>query len=356
MRPIASINKPQRSNAGMPQVPVKIKSCASRGVLLLLAFLLAAFTVLPNSVMAQTQPVLVAVDTIRDISQTPIYRKVAEKVEGQQQWKPEYKYLDSITMARITYLSDGLKVTGLMVRPKAKGSYPCIIFNRGGNRDFGQLLVAHAATLLGKMASQGYVVIATNYRGNGGGEGREEFGGADVNDVLRLIDVLSEVEGADTSRIGMMGWSRGGMMTYLAVSRTHKIKAVVVGAGMSDLTIIDRPEMEKQVYAELIPDYEQNKEEELRKRSAVHFAEQLPKDVPFLLLHGNADWRVKSTQALKMALAFEEQRIPYRLMIFEGADHGISEFRVEVGRETMSWFDRFLKSGEAMPDMTFHGK
>lgn len=339
----------------MRQVSVKTK-ISTNSLSRWLAALCMVVMALPPWAIAQVPQALIALDTIEDISNTPIYRRVAEKADGNMQWKPEYLYLDSITMMRITYLSDGLKVTGLMVKPKAEGNYPCIIFNRGGNRDFGQLLVAHAATLFGKMASKGYVVIGSNYRGNGGGEGREEFGGADVKDVLHLIDVLSEVEGADTSRIGMLGWSRGGMMTYLALSQTNKIKAAVVGAGMSDLTVIDRPEMEKRVYAELIPDYEQKKEEELRKRSAVHFAEQLPTNVPILLLHGNADWRVKSTQALKMALAFEEHRIPYRLKIFEGADHGISEYREEVNHETMSWFERFLKNNEALPDMAFHGK
>src|SRR5688500_6481734 len=39
---------------------------------------------------------------------------------------------------RITYLSDGLKVTAYSIEPKEKGNYPCIISNRGGNREFGQ--------------------------------------------------------------------------------------------------------------------------------------------------------------------------------------------------------------------------
>ena len=43
----------------------------------------------------------------------------------------------NVNFFRITYLSDGLKVTGYVAQPKAKGKYPCIISNRGGNRDFG---------------------------------------------------------------------------------------------------------------------------------------------------------------------------------------------------------------------------
>ena len=51
------------------------------------------------------------------------------------------------------------------------------------------------------MARWGYVVVASQYRGNDGGEGREEFGGADVNDVLNLLPVLEQVTSADTARL-----------------------------------------------------------------------------------------------------------------------------------------------------------
>jgi len=62
------------------------------------------------------------------------------------------------------------------------------------------------------------------------------------------------------------------------------------------------------------------------------------------------------TNALRLALQFEEYRIPYRLKIFEGADHGIREFREEVNQEVISWFDRYLKHGEALPNMDYHGR
>ncbi len=300
--------------------------------------------------------VLIRIKVIDDIENYPIYSRLAETVDGNSTWKEGYEYMDDIEMNSISYMSDGLKVNGLMVKPKKPGNYPCIIYNRGGNRDFGQLIVATAAIRLGKLAKEGYVVIASNYRGNGGGEGQEQFGGEDVNDVLNLIDVLKEVESANIEKIGMYGWSRGGMMTYLALTKTDQIDAAVVGGARSDLTIIDRPNMETNVYAELIPNYEENKEAELKKRSAVYWADQFPKNVPILMLHGNSDWRVKSTNSLNLALEFEKHRVPYRLKIFEGGDHGISEHRDEVDTEVINWFRRFLKEGEAMPNMEMHGR
>jgi dipeptidyl aminopeptidase/acylaminoacyl peptidase len=265
-------------------------------------------------------------------------------------------YKDSIKVYDITYLSDGLKVKGYIVRPAKQGKYPAIIYNRGGNRDFGAWTVPFAYYELGRLAKEGYIVAASQYRGNGGGEGAEEFGGDDVNDVLNLIDALPEIEGVDVTKIGMYGWSRGGMMTYLALARTKKIKAAVVGGGLSDLKAsLERLEMEF-VYEELIPDYKKYKNKELSRRSVINWVSQLPKDVPILLLHGNADWRVKPEQTLKLALEFEKHRIPYRLIMFEGSDHGISERKDDVDAQVFDWFKRYVKDNEPLPDMNYHGR
>ncbi len=303
---------------------------------------------------AQESKLLINQKEISDWSEYPIYPRLMDQNKGE--WVKEFKYLDDINVFGITYMSDGLKVNGLMVTPKKDGRYPCVIYNRGGNRNFGSLVAASGAITLGKIAKEGYVVIASQYRGNAGGEGKEEFGGKDVNDVLNLIDVLEEVEKANTDKIAMYGWSRGGMMTYIALTQTNKIKAAIVGGAPSDLTVIDRPEMETKVYAELIPNYYENKETELKNRSAIHFIDKFPKDVPILMLHGNADWRVKSTNSLKLALEFEKHRIPYRLKIFEGGDHGLSEHKEEVDLEIINWLDKFLKYNYTLPDMEFHGK
>lgn len=310
-----------------------------------------------SSCQGQTN-LLLGKKLISDWSKYPIYPRLTVDENGKKQWREEYKYLDSIDVFGIAYMSDGLRINGLMVKPKKSGNYPCVIYNRGGNRETGALLVADGAMKLGKIAKEGYVVIASQYRGNGGSEGQEEFGGKDVNDVLILTEVLKEIEDTNTEKIGMYGWSRGGMMTYIALTKTDKIKAAVVGGAVSDVFASnkDRLDMAEGVHAELIPNYASNKETELGKRSAVKWADKFPKDVPILLLHGNADWRVKSEQSLRLALEFEKYRIPYRLIMFEGGDHGISEHRNEVDEEVMSWFDKYLKNNEPLPNMEYHGR
>ncbi len=264
----------------------------------------------------------------------------------------------NLNFYKITYLSDSLKVKGILIEPKAEGKYPCIIANRGGNRDFGKWTDLSAAYFLGQMASWDYMVIASQYRGVDGGEGTEEFGGADLNDVLNLTKVLEQLPKADTSRIGLQGGSRGGMMTYLAMKQSCRFKAAAVIAGGADLTssIKSRPSMETGVYAQLIPNYEEGKEEALKARSAVYWANEMCPTTPLLIMHGSADWRVDPAASLKLVSKLTEYKHPVRFILYEGADHGLREYRSEMLAEMKRHFDHYLRDGNPLPNMEPHGK
>lgn len=266
------------------------------------------------------------------------------------------KKLEGVNMYTITYLSDNLKVKGYMAEPTKEGKYPCIISNRGGNREFGKWEPLKAAMQLGQMASWGYIVIASQYRGNDGGEGKEEFGGKDINDVLNLIPLLASLPNADTSRIGMEGTSRGGMMTYLALTKTNRLKAAVVTGGACDAfqNIASRPGMEG-VYGELVPNFANRKEEALKERSATFWPERLNKTTPLLILQGSADWRVLPMEAFTMVQKLYALQHPVRFILFEGADHGINEFWSDRWLETRNFFDRYVKELKPWPSMIPHG-
>ncbi len=266
--------------------------------------------------------------------------------------------LDSIRVEAITYLSDGLRVKGYLVVPIGDGPFPCIISNRGGNREFGAISNVIAVSRLGRMAQWGYAVVASQYRGVAGGEGTEEFGGADVDDVLNLIPLLESLPEADATRIGMWGGSRGGLMTYLALTKTDRILGAVVSSGASDSynSVLRRPELETNVFAELVPGWENDREAALTARSPVRWAEKLHPSTPLLLLHGTADWRVDPIQALGMANALFALKHPFRLVLFEGADHSLSEFRPEADRVTREFLDRYVRDRSPLPDMEPHGR
>ena len=144
--------------------------------------------------------------------------------------------LDNTITEKIFYLSDGLKVRGYISYPKNNSyKYPCVIWNRGGIGDKGAIDSFTARGIFGQIASWGFIVFATQYRGNDGGEGQDEFGGGDVNDVLNLIPLADEIENADTTKWGIEGWSRGGMMTYLVLTRTKLFKCAIVSGGIANL-------------------------------------------------------------------------------------------------------------------------
>lgn len=298
------------------------------------------------------EPKLISKQDIGPLTDTAFYYERSHtNEEGKDVLLPEFKYLDSIKISDITYLSDNLKIKGFSISPRKKGKYPVIIYNRGGSYDFGALTIPMMLYNLGELASKGYVILCSQYRGNSGSEGQEEFGGNDVNDVLNLIELVNEFEYADPERIGMYGWSRGGMMTYIALPQTNKIKAAVIGGAVSDFRLKNRPG-----FTDMIPNFEANKEAELDRRSAVLWADKFSKEVPILMLHGTSDWRVQPEQSLKMALEFGKQKVPYRLIMFEGGDHGINEHLKEVQDQITNWFDTYLKKDSPLPNMELHGE
>lgn len=262
---------------------------------------------------------------------------------------------------RVIYESDGLRILGYLAYPKSweKGDapLPCLMFNRGGNRDFGAFTPERAIGMGTMMAEWGYVFFASNYRGSAGSEGADEFGGADVHDVVNALRIFDQLEIADSERIGMWGHSRGGMMTYLALMETDRIDAAIASGALSDmrLSLRNRPEMEERVIAELVPEFELNRDDAISKRSAVERAHELPESTPILVLHGGSDWRVQPTHALNMSAALLEHAIPHRLIIYEGADHGIREQRDAFHLEVREWLNRFVRDESPLPDVTPHG-
>lgn len=253
---------------------------------------------------------------------------------------------------KFSYVSSGHLVKGFLVHPKKGKHLPCMIYNRGGSLEFGKVDGSRIFRRLAKFASWGYVVIASQYSGNDGGAGEDQMGGKELQDVFALKKILRKHSRADATRIGMYGSSRGGMMVYLSLAKCTWIKAAVVVAGLSNLERQQglRKEM-KTRYKEIFG----GGKNALRKRSALHFAHKIFKRAPLLLIHGSADWRVTPLDSLDLSKLFLKHRVPFRLVMFEGADHYISEFREECDTMIRSWFDRFLKSAEKLPTLKSHG-
>lgn len=245
-----------------------------------------------------------------------------------------------------TYTSDDYNVEGFYLAPKAPTKpLPIVIFNRGGNAGFGYVVFGTKMNLPAELASEGYIVLGSQYRGASRrvkNNGKDEFGGADVNDVLALIDIAKSLPHADTSRIALVGWSRGVMQSYLAAKQLTDVKAIVSVAGNADLkqAIAWRPEMEK-VYAARMPDYDTKKEQLLSERSVINWIDQLP-PAPILMLHGTADSRVNVEQSRLLASALNAANHTNKLVTFEGDNHGLTLHRTAAFSEIKAWLKQYL--------------
>jgi len=101
--------------------------------------------------------------------------------------------VNNVEVEKIIYNSDGLKVSGYIAYPKEQSKkFPSIVWCRGGLGELGVIDEFNAQGIFGTIASWGYVVFATQYRGNDGSEGFDEFGGNDLNDVLNLIPLVAD--------------------------------------------------------------------------------------------------------------------------------------------------------------------
>ena len=113
--------------------------------------------------------------------------------------------------------------------------------------------------------------------------------------------------------------------------------------------------METEVYSELIPNYKANKENELKARSAVFWADKMCKTTPLLIMQGSSDWRVQPMEAIELVQKLYESKHPVRFTLYEGADHGIREFMFHSFSEEKRHFDNYLRDGNKLPNMEPHG-
>ena len=260
------------------------------------------------------------------------------EIVEQKQAKVASEFKDKIDFHKIRYLSDGLEVVGFIFKPKNLNSkLPVLIFNRGGNREYGKLS-SKLFKYLSFLASNNYVVLASQYRGNDGGQGREQFGGTDINDVLDLIPLAKSLQFTDPNNIFMLGFSRGGMMTYLAIKYGAQINAAAVVGGIADLwRWYGERSGVRIILGQLVGLDKKNYD----KRSAVYWPEKI--DVPILILHGARDGRVNVKQAKELSKKLDELDKEYELVIFPTGNHSIGNFKAERNTKIFEWFEKYKK-------------
>lgn len=270
-------------------------------------------------------------------------RYTVKKENGQIALKDDYKFLDSVNIYGYNYSSyDNLKIRGFLIEPKIKGTYPVIIFNRGGNRENGLVSLQTMTDFLSKIAVKGYIIVGSQLRGNSQSEGTDEFGGKDIGDVLKLLEIIDHQSNADIKKIGMLGVSRGAMTNFLVLKETDRIKTNITIGGIADLNQKDRPEM-YQLYKQLIPGFDKNPSKELDKRSSILSIPLIKnKHLKNFIIHGSNDERVNVENALLLFNNLKSNNFSTKLLIYEDANHGINNNTNDLINQIINFFKIYL--------------
>ncbi|SDX51209.1 Prolyl oligopeptidase family protein [Marininema mesophilum] len=266
------------------------------------------------------------------------------KIVSKERIRPVTGYEDKTTLYRITYMSDGVRVVGYLCKPKrieAK-KLPVLIFNRGGIA-YSSHINKNTLRYLSKLASNQYVVLASEYRGVAGGEGKPELAGKDVRDVLNLIPLAEKLPYADSKRKVMLGFSRGGMMTYMAAKSGADVDAIAVVGGVTDLSqIYERSgDIFRNPLSRLVGDPLLDPKA-YQIRSALNWPDKLK--VPVLILHGLKDPVVPVEQSQQLVAKLKKLGYENRLVLVPGGNHYLTNKTSIRDREILQWFQRYINN------------
>lgn len=237
--------------------------------------------------------------------------------------------------------SDELSIVTYLYRPaEVSGKkLPLIVFLRGSTTMGDQ--APQLVTFFHRLASRGFVVLAPQYRGSDGGEGRDEVGGADLADVTSMLPLARSLGYVDDANVYLYGESRGGMMTYQAIRDRFPARAAVVFGAFTDLEVMNRPAHMQKVVEQLWPDYATNRQAIVERRSAKYWPEKL--DVPLLIMNGTADPQVDASQALNLALQLQALKKEYSLVLYANGNHVLTKDRLDRDERALLWFEAHMK-------------
>jgi len=240
---------------------------------------------------------------------------------------------------------DGTKLEGILTLPadyEAGRHYPFLVLPHGGPEGNDTLDFNLRSRLT---AGYGYVVLQPQYRGSTGYGSEflqaiyQHFGDRAYSDVDSATDFAVAQGWADPYRLAIFGWSAGGFMTSWTVTQTHRYKAAIEGAGITDwLSFIPTSDI-------AMVDYDMRWQEKdptpLLQFSAVMHTDQVT--TPLLILHGEADLRVPTFQGREFFVLLAERGKTVRMVTYPGSPHfpRLAEQRRNIFVEIKAWLDKY---------------
>jgi dipeptidyl aminopeptidase/acylaminoacyl peptidase len=198
-------------------------------------------------------------------------------------------------------------------------------------------------------AAAGYAVLAVNPRGSSG-RGFDfsraiyaDWGNLDAQDISAGITHLIGIGIADDKRIGVAGWSYGGILTDYMIASDKRIRAAISGAGTANvLGMFGVDQYVREYLAELGTPWENF---DTWRKLAYPFLHPERISAPTLFQCADADDNVPCVGAEQMYQALKVRGVPTRLIVYPGENHGLKvpSYLKHRMRNDLEWFDRWLK-------------
>jgi len=249
--------------------------------------------------------------------------------------------------------ADGTEVHGLMVKPAdyaAGRRYPTLLHIHGGPNGQDDYSFGFDRELY---AAAGYVVLEINYRGSSGrGEVFQkaiyaDWGGKEVVDLIGAVDEAIRRGVADPDRLGLGGWSYGGILTNYVIASDPRFKAGVSGASSSlQLSMYGLDQYIVQYETELGRPWEAQ-EAWLKVSYPFFHADRIR--TPTLFLCGMKDFNVPLAGVEQMYQALESLGVETQLVLYPDQFHGLTRPSYQRDRyeRFLGWWNRFLMPAPA---------
>ncbi len=272
-------------------------------------------------------------------------------------------WLDRVKLGAVEEIAvkskDGTPIHGFMVTPpgyQPGRRYPTILRIHGG--PVWQLFNDFANFDWQILAAEGYVVVGMNPRGSSG-RGEKfaraiwaSWGRKDTEDVLAGVDYLVAKGVADPARLGIGGWSYGGILTDNVIARDPRFKAATSGAGQGNaLAGYGTDQYVREYEAELGKPWEKL-DTWIKNSYPLLHADRIV--TPTLFLCGDADFNVPLLNSEQMYQALKSLGRDTQLIIYPGEPHELHKpsNRRDRMQRYLDWYGKYLRPDGVVPTTT----
>jgi dipeptidyl aminopeptidase/acylaminoacyl peptidase len=254
----------------------------------------------------------------------------------------------------IDWTNQGYNVQGWLLLPAhydpAK-KYPLIVYVHGGPSAANMPYWPYPGYGPVPFSAMDSFVLLPNPRGSyGQGErftqaNRKDFGYGDLRDILAGVDAVEKQYPVDDHRVGITGWSYGGFMTMFAVTQTHRFRAAVSGAGLSDWLSYYG---ENSIDQWMIPFFGASVYDDpavYAKSSAINYVKNVR--TPTLMVVGDRDGECPAPQSFEFWHALHDLGVPTKLVVYPNEGHGFvkASDRLNVLERAVAWFQEYMPEG-----------